>query len=311
MRLPDRLPRRSADAPGKLLLFGEHAAVYGHPALGVALPSKLTLSLEPCDTWHISLDDEAPAAAVTIDDALPVPGFTDHLQTTLSAAWGAVAPARIVIRTELPIGSGFGSSAALCVALTRAWAPDGTDAETIWRVAHAMERFFHGTPSGIDTGLAALGGVQEFRLGGPDSLPHARPRPLPAAVLAVGALPRGHSTRELVAMVRRSRQTDPATTDRHLHRLGELASEASACADAASLGALADEAQHRLATLGLSTPELDDALAAARRAGASGAKLSGAGGGGAFYAVCRDTTGADAVLAAWGEAGRFTLTIGG
>ena len=136
-------------ATGKLLLFGEHAAVYGHPALGISLP------------WTAGAEDHPRCRRRPRRFA---PGH----RATPGAA-GASSPrcspcrhlhAVVEIRSQIPIGLGFGSSAALCVAAERA--PDERrvrrrpGAAAVWRTAPMnRERVFHGTPSGADTGLAA------------------------------------------------------------------------------------------------------------------------------------------------------------
>jgi mevalonate kinase len=181
---------------------------------------------------------------------------------------------------------GFGSSAAFCTALLRAVGFDGDEA-ALWAEAHRIERVFHGTPSGIDTGLSIYEGVS-IVYPVPPGLPTREPATLPAAWIVFGALPRTRPTADLVAGIRLLRDHDPNRVDGALERLGELsrlAVEPGRCPDAAALGALADEAQRTLRSLGLSTTEMDTVLESLRAAGATGAKLSGAGGGGAFYAV--------------------------
>ena len=128
-----------------MLLFGEHAAVYGHPALGVSLPWTLELKIIPvADAGHAGsrrATEPLPALPEQVAAMLAVP----HLHAVVE------------IRSQIPIGLGFGSSAALCVAAERALtsaAVPPPSAATAWRGAHERERVFHGTPSGADTGLA-------------------------------------------------------------------------------------------------------------------------------------------------------------
>ena len=275
---------------GKLLLFGEHAAVYGHPAVGLRLDAYLEVSIEPGeDGWLLP---ELPARE------------SDLVRRALAELNGAPAAGRLRIEGNLPMSVGFGSSAAFCTALVRAVgeleADDAPAAgagatgaaapahrEALWAEAHRIEHVFHGTPSGIDTGLSVYPGASII-YPDPPALPRREAAHLPPAALLVGAIPRTSTTAELVAGIREMRERDRAAVEHSLHRLGRL-SEAAAtpasCPDAGALGRIADQAQAILRTLGLSTSRLDDALTALHDAGALGAKLSGAGGGGAFYGV--------------------------
>lgn len=284
--------------PGKLLLFGEHAAVYGYPAVGIALNRSIHLT-------------EGPNQPFSVYPALPeLAGFPEWVRRVLPA-WGLSVPGRVDIHSELPISSGFGSSAALCTGIARlavirksGTAAGAVDQHQVWRVAHELERFFHGTPSGIDTGLSALGGAQLFRFsGGPGALPTAEALTPALPPLVIGALPRERSTRELVAGVRAAREQEPERVDHLLQHLGVVAEEAARTLqrDAAAPGAtpaFADAvatAQRLLTDLGVSTDRLDDVIAAGCDAGALAGKLSGAGGGGAYYLVCPDGTTAQRV----------------
>ena len=284
---------RTGHATGKLLLFGEHAAVYGHPALGVSLPWGLGLKISP-------VPGTRRAESHRGTDAHP------PLPQQLEAMLGAPRlHALIEIGSQIPSGLGFGSSAALCVAAERALAgavQPLADAAA-WRGAHERERVFHGTPSGADTGLAAIPGVGFLTWEGGRGLPRYEAVPAAELHLVVAAVPRRGDTRAHVAAVaQRMRAGDTATRDA-LRRLGQCSTEARALLlepgpSANDLGAVADRAHRMLAELGLADPAQERLLHAGRTTGASGGKLSGAGGGGACFLVCRDARMAARVLAA-------------
>ncbi len=261
---------------GKLLLFGEHAAVYGHPALGIQLEATLSLSFIEGPQWSF---EGIPNDAVSI-----VREVADETHAILGLEAGR---GTIRLSGSLPTAVGFGSSAALCIALLRAL--DSThrltgDADRLWEASHRLEHRFHGTPSGIDTGLALYPGASTI-YPDPPNLPRREPARLPSMKLLVGALPRISSTAALVRGIRERRDADREKVDAQLNDLGRCAREASTATTALEMGDLARQAQRTLTELGLSTPLLESALLAAESAGALGGKLSGAGGGGAFWSV--------------------------
>src|SRR5262249_10685915 len=157
--------------------------------------------------------------------------------------------------------------------------------------------------AGVGVALARRGGFGIYRRG-------VGLAPLAAAPLrlAIGLSGEPRSTAVMVARVGElAARSAPA--QQALVELGALAEEGrAALADAKALGALFDAAHRRLQGLAVSTPRLDELCALARRAGAAGAKLTGAGGGGAVIAVGAE----EAVVAAWRAAGfeAFVAEVG-
>jgi mevalonate kinase len=291
---------------GKIILLGEHAVVHGHAALagaidrGVRLRSRSDEGLRLCiPDWQIDVargDDHPVARALgAIAEELGVDGVA------------------LDGESDLPPAAGLGSSAALSVAITRALAAHRAivlDLDRTIAVAGAGERQFHGNPSGVDVALAARGGIGLYRRGAGLSPLDAAPVPV-----VVGLSGEGRATATMVARVAEHLAAEPDTTRARLERLGELAGVgaaivSSAAPDLARLGTMLDEAHGALAALGLSTPALEDLCGSARAAGALGAKLTGAGGGGAVVALAPGRE--DAVLDAWrarGKAG-FACRVG-
>ena len=284
--------RGRGSGSAKLILFGEHAAVHGHPAVGLALPGTTDVSLD------LSGRQEWTFSGVLEDDVSRVASVLSLLERWFPAI---MRRGRGLIRVEssIPEGMGFGSSAALSVAFVMA----GISLlrgrlrypfrRGLWRLANQTERLFHGTPSGVDTGLSLLGGMHAF-YPAPPGLPRARRIAGPPLYFVVGAVPRQKDTRTLVAeLAARVRSGDVHVVEAltHLGRLSRLAVRVLVSRDPAAvlqIGRLAEEAQGVLASLGLSSEHLDELLQAGRDAGAEGGKLSGAGGGGAFFLVARD-----------------------
>ncbi|MCK6521597.1 mevalonate kinase [Myxococcota bacterium] len=254
-------------APGKLILLGEHSVVVGHRAIAAAVSRGTTVRLDP-------IDGPTRLGESAIQD--------DRLMTALQA----VLPAEgleVHISTDLPVGRGMGSSAALAIALLRARAAREGRAPSfaeLHRDGFVIERVFHGNPSGLDHCVVAMGGAVLYRRG-------EAPTPLQMPSYAVVVLDSGVAgdTGQLVAGVASRRPgVDPA-----LNRLGELVELAlPALHDPHALGGIMNEAHGRLREIGVSTPSLDDMCALALQNGALGAKLSGAGGGGVVLALCPD-----------------------
>ena len=289
----------------KLLLFGEHAAVYGYPAVGVALADKTTVAISPGDGAEWTAPDLDPAYRPYLHDLMTA------LEREIPRLWPDLdiraVRGQIAVASTVPVAQGFGSSASLCVALaeaalktvhaTASSTPAGdksASARQIWKLANRLERLFHGKPSGIDTGLALHPGMSAFSFGS-DELPDATRLDGASFSLVTGAVPRTANTREQIAAIAQRVQQQDRLTLKLLADLGAIAAEAIALlprvtnAEAVrELGAMADRAHAALTELGLETPQLAHCLAVCRERGTVGGKLSGAGGGGAFYALFTD-----------------------
>lgn len=274
-----RAMRFTGKGHGKFILMGEHAVVYGEPAIGMHLERGITVSLgEPSrgspgkNLAH--LDDRGREAFVAAARAVGVD----------------TACFRVTVASRLPVGQGLGSSAALSVAASRALlraAGETFDDARVLDIAQVLEKVFHGTPSGIDATIALGKGPVFYRKGAPPE-PVLVGAPIPVVVLLSGTSP---STKAMVERVRRRREEDGPGTDRILGDIGGLVREARELLRAGSLAGLGramDENHRLLERLGVSTDGLESLVAAARRAGALGAKLTGGGGGGAVISLAGD-----------------------
>jgi mevalonate kinase len=296
----------SGRGQGKVILVGEHAVIYGEPALAGALRVG------------------ARAIASAGEGVLTVPAWgasfrPDPEGPLLARAWAALRGAAgvraeagpdVTLHLDIPAGAGLGGSAAAAVALARAlvrWR-GADDERRVAGAAAAFEEVVHGRASGIDAHLAQHGGLGLFRRGAGFERVD-----VPPLRVAVGLSGEPHSTAEVVAAVGRLRGERPAFADGHVRALGALARAAAlhlVAGDLRAVGAALDAAQGHLAALGVSSTGLEALCATAREAGALGAKLTGAGRGGAAVALAPGRE--EAVVAAWRAAGYdgFVTEIG-
>ncbi|MFT4624705.1 MAG: mevalonate kinase [Myxococcota bacterium] len=263
---------------GKLILCGEHAVVYGHPAVAFAVDLQTEVSIERIVGPTSVVDCAADSRLVRALHAVLEP-----------TGW------RVGVQSTVPIGRGMGSSAALAVGLVRARAAlDGEqlDPDTAYARAMPCERVFHGNPSGLDVAVAARGGCIRFTRGTPPKLEPLQPGDWSVVVLDTGLV---GDTASLVAEVASRRPGIDGT----LTEIGALVDRCCASLhDAGALGPLLTQNHRLLSQIGVSTPELDDLVTLALDAGALGAKLAGAGGGGVAFALVHDDLAADRVLEA-------------
>jgi mevalonate kinase len=289
-----------ASAPAKLILCGEHAVVYGRPAIAVPLAGvRATARIETGPTGS-GLRFEAPdlgrswTAAERPDDPLVrlVVGLlatedTEGTELGVFTKPSVAEDLRITISSSIPIASGMGSGAAIATALVRAVAAYKgiiLPPEEIAARVYESERHFHGTPSGIDNTVVAFEQAIWF-VKGHEIEPIAIATPL---TLVVGDTGLRSPTRLPVGAVRERWQAEPARYEGLFDEIGAVAHgvrNALATGAINELGGLFNRNQELLEEIGVSSPELGQLIAAARGAGALGAKLSGGGWGGIMVAL--------------------------
>jgi hydroxymethylglutaryl-CoA reductase len=258
-------------AAGKVILLGEHGVVYGRHALALPIPDAVKVSVEASDLQQHDLPDE----------------FVEPLLHELGVAdrqW------RIRVDSQLPLGKGLGSSAAIAVAVARAFNAKcglGLDDVRINEIAFASEKLAHGTPSGVDNTLATYARPMLFHNHGALEFDELEPGSPPPLVIAWGE--ETGRTSAQVAGVRERRERQPAHFDAMFDAMDRLSRDGARYLEAANweaLGALMNVCHGLLNAIGVSTPELERMVSVARVNGALGAKLTGAGGGGSIVALC-------------------------
>lgn len=281
---------------GKIILLGEHSVVYGYPALAAALDRGVRIDAVPTPAGGpLRVDVPSWNLKITAEDSH---SFARGLCAIADAIELGRPPLTLVGDAQIPPGAGLGASAAFAVAISRAlltYQKKPVDAASVTRVASASETVLHGAASGVDVALAVHGGVGVFRKASGLRQIQLR-QPLRVIVGPSGA------PRSTAAMVDRVAQaTSGVVDDARLRELGGLADTGTASLLAGNLEALGKDmnrAHELLGGLGVSTPLLDALCDVARKLGAHGAKLTGAGGGGSVIAIAPKEAEAE-ILAAW------------
>ena len=287
----------TAHACGKVILLGEHAGVYGVPALAVGIDRGARARASALDEGPSRLVIGGWNVSVRPDDSHDL---ARAFRALLDAS-SSTRPLTVDVEADLPPGGGLGCSAAIGVAIARVIEPHAS-AEAVQALAMAWERVFHGNPSGVDAAVAARGGCVLYRKG--EALDTVRVRgPLQ---LCIGNSGLASSTKAMVDGLARLRERKHDLVERSFEAIRTLVSNARLAVEAgdrSTLGRLMDLNQMLLGGLFLSTPEIEHMCGLAREAGALGAKLTGAGGGGCTVALVPSRSTADAVLSAWRREG--------
>lgn len=293
----------NTSAPGKIILFGEHAVVYARPAIAVPVlqvRAEATIDASPSD--DVAIDAADISRAYILRDAPDDDPIAVIIRLTCAKLGVAPRGFQVRVRSTIPVARGLGSGAAVSVAVARAlvkfFATGDTEStekikipmspmssmarisnEEISALAYEVEKLHHGTPSGIDNTVIAFEQPVYFVRDEPiQSFRVARPFTIAIADTGIAA-----PTKIAVGDVRRAWQADRARYESLFDQVGEIVREARAAIEQGNvdaLGALMNANQKLLREIGVSSPEIETLVDAAIRAGARGAKLSGAGRGG-------------------------------
>jgi hydroxymethylglutaryl-CoA reductase len=258
-------------AAGKVILLGEHAAVYGKHAVALPIPTAVTANVTACDSGESKYISDL---LKVVRRELEIEGDTFGVD----------------VRSTLPPGMGLGASAAIAVAIIRAVSTSrelGLDDEAVNRAAFECEKVSHGNPSGVDNSIATFAVPMLFSNESELNIERLKLKGAPPLVIAFGGQP--GSTHAQVAGVRaryEAHKNHYAAVFNEIDALSMSAAKTLIAGDYQKLGTLMNICHGLLNAIEVSTPELESMVGIARAAGATGAKLTGGGGGGSVVALC-------------------------
>jgi mevalonate kinase len=297
-------------AAAKIILFGEHAVVYGQPAVAIPIQDVRASAAISIDASASSPIIEAKDLKVeTIFGAVSYPDSIAHIIKAIELINEKIVKLpksgwRLTIWSRIPIGRGLGSSAAISIAIIRA----STKAmmkvispRELIKYSFELEKIHHGTPSGIDNTVISLEKPILFRKDREPSAIHAA-----SMFFVVGDTGISKKTADVVAQVAEAKEKNPEQYNRIFDQIGQIARQGSLAlkdGDVKKIGKLMGENQILLQRINVSSPELENLIDAAKAKGALGAKLCGAGKGGCMVAVAKDGSTAGIIASELTKAG--------
>ncbi len=287
-----------ASAPGKAILFGEHAVVFGKPAIAFAVDKRATITIKKGNTYTTF---ESPilnlkAEIDLIDGNIKLnKGYSGIVKYVLEAVLKCHdrSPIDIILDMEMPIGAGLGSSAAVTVATLAAlenYHKRDISVSKIAKMAHEIEIKVQGSASPLDTTISAFGGIIYLS-------ENSEIIPLKSDLedsIVIGYTSSRGNTGEMVAGVKKRRDSNPEIMDLIIDSIGNITNKAKNLLNIdqlntekmEALGELMNINHGLLDAIGVNTLELSYMVYIARKAGAIGSKITGAGGGGSMIALC-------------------------
>lgn len=262
-------------APGKVILFGEHAVVYGYPAIVSAVDR----------TMNISMDYEPKKALEFFRGILKnIQHYSViELMNVINETHNAHSSLRI--DSQIPVGCGMGSSAASAAALSAmvlCVTKLSHSKKKINELAYAIEMKMHNTPSGVDNTIVCYGGLLQFiRKNGKIEMQHLPEVTIPTHLWIVNTGIPDESTAEMVQYVREKRERNSKKIDKYFQKIGLISEKClkqmQINARPMNISELIYENEQLLEKLGVVSQKTIRFIREIEKLGGS-AKISGAGG---------------------------------
>ena len=288
----------TASAPGKTILFGEHAVVYGKPAIAVAVDRRAYVKIEKREDTrtHVNVEELGVSGFLnlkkgTIELEKGEKGRKGILEYVIRSLMktGTDDGVEVTINLDIPIGAGLGSSAAVTVATILSSSTINNiklTMDEIAKLAHQVELEVQGAASPIDTTLSTHGGIIYLSRDAQEIVQMDINTEIP---IVIGYTSKRGNTGKLVEYVRLKMESHPQIMIPILNSMEALtngAREAILMNDHKMIGEFMNINHGLLDAIGVNTEELSKMVFAARKSGALGSKLTGAGGGGSIIAYC-------------------------
>ncbi|RLG91699.1 MAG: mevalonate kinase [Candidatus Hecatellales archaeon] len=283
-----------AKAPAKIILLGEHFCVYGAPALSMAINFYAKVKVENLEKneLHISSKNFGVSEVYRKDfkeGKKVLNPIRVAVESTLKHGGLTCKGLKVEVDSEIPVGVGLGSSAAISVSTIAATAKHvglNLSKEDIRSLAFNSERLIHFNPSGVDQTTSTYGGILLYRIGEPIR----RVKPQPQPVFIVGNTGIRRVTGRFVKKVGKLREEKTKLVEELAKKAESLVFEGVKALEEGNLnlfGRLMNLNHELLCRIGVSHEKLNLFVDAARKAGALGAKLTGGGGGGCMIALAK------------------------
>jgi mevalonate kinase len=278
-------------SPGKITLFGEHAVVYGRPAIVGAIDKRIYVTMEERNDNLIKITSDLSSVSISIDEISNYSGpliYVIKAIEILSNYTGRKKGVNIIINSEMPISAGLGTSAAVSIATIAAYSKIldyNMNINEIAKFGHKVELEVQGIASIMDTTISTFGGIMYIK---PNDLIE-RIKIDYEIPFILGYIKREYNTAYMVNKVRSLMNKNKEIIEKIMEVIGLIVEEGKKAIlekNIEKIGLLMNINHGLLDSLGVSTKELNDMVYLVRKAGALGAKLTGAGGGGCIIALC-------------------------
>lgn len=295
-----------ASAPAKVILFGEHFVVYGSPAILAAINKRISVDARTIihdENKIVIRSDIGVAGEYHNNGEFNALEGGSKAKAVLDPLYGAIRQVLLMrnkkkkkknigieigISSRVPPGIGLGSSAASCVATVAAvdsLFQKNPSRQKVCELAIESERLIHKRTSGADCYVSTFGGLMQY-YGKSKSFKNIETKRSLSLVVASTGIK--HSTSDLVAGVKRFKDTNRILFESLSRQASDICLQACTAIESGKcdkIGELMNENQIILQQIGISHHKVRDIIDICSKAGAMGAKITGAGGGGAVIAL--------------------------